>query len=107
MTDDGPTLFDPPRDEGTIEERFRAFDRKHPEVGVLFQRFAEELLAHGHKRYSADSIIHRIRWECSVNPKREGGFKIDNRIVTHYARRLAAEDARFCDFFEFRRLKSK
>lgn len=95
-----PTLFDPaPR---TLDARFLEFDRAHPEVYRLFVRFAEQLLAAGHRRGSAEQLMQRIRWETAVNPERDGGWKLNDHYRARYARKLAAEDARFENWFEFR-----
>jgi hypothetical protein len=36
------------------------------EVVSLFVRFAREVKASGHRHYSSDSILHRIRWHMHV-----------------------------------------
>lgn len=98
------SLFD--REQADIQTRFEAFDREHPEVWRLFQQFAGELLEAGHKHYSADAILHRIRWHYSVE-HRQGTFKITDHLSSRYARKLAhTEPERFADFFEFRNLTS-
>jgi hypothetical protein len=103
---DTATLFDPRSDE-SIDARFVEFDAAHPEVYDLFKRFALELLGRGRERYSADAILHRIRWHYAVNPGKEfDGFKINDHFSSRYARKLAAEDVRFAEFFEFRVLRS-
>jgi hypothetical protein len=104
-----PSLFDGPRgteNEETIDARFAAFDAAHPEVWDLFRRFAGELLASGRERYSADAILHRVRWHYAVNAERDEGFKINDHFSSRYARKLRESDERFADFFEFRRLRT-
>jgi hypothetical protein len=96
-----PTLFAP-----TIQDEFERFDRDHPEVYRAFKWKASQLLAAGHRRYSADAIMHAVRVEADVNAERAGGFKINNNYVSRYARKLADEDPRFAAFFRFRSLKS-
>jgi hypothetical protein len=88
-----------------IQDRFEAFDRQHPEVYGLFVRFAADLLASGRTRGSSDQIMQRIRWESAVNPEKDEGFKINDHCSSRYARKLAAEQSRFEDFFEFRQLR--
>jgi hypothetical protein len=101
-----PTLFNgaprEPRPRLSIEERFANFTRENPEFLPLFKRFAVELLESGRKHGSADAIFHRIRWEVSVVARRENGFKVNDHFTSLCARWLAAEDARFAEFFEFR-----
>jgi hypothetical protein len=91
----------------TIQQRFEAFDAAFPGVFVLFRRFARELRAIGRKRYSADAILHRIRWEFAINPDRAfDDRKINNDFSSRYARKLADEEPAFEEFFEFRVLKT-
>lgn len=107
LPDDAP-LFDPPpvEDDESIDAQFARFDAAHPEVYELFQRFSGELLGRGRAHYSADAILHRIRWHYAVNVDHDGGFKINNNFSSRYARKLAADDQRFAEFFEFRVLRS-
>ena len=91
----------------TIQDRFQEFDAKHPEVFDLFVAFSRELLTAGHESYSADAILHRIRWHFDVNEKRDSGFKINNNFSSRYARKLAAiNPIEFGSFFRFRNLRS-
>ena len=91
----------------TIQEKFEEFDKKHPEVWDLFVRFANELWNAGRTRYSARTIIHRIRWHYDVNKQLDGGFKINNNFSSRYARKLAEQQSdKFGSFFELRELKS-
>ena len=85
-----------------LERRFKEFDRKHPEVFVQFRRFAMEVRRTGKRRFSADAIMHRVRWECiMLGPKMEH-FKINNDHVAFYARKLMEEHPEFRGFFETR-----
>lgn len=97
---DFPSLFSV--NSKTAQERFAEFDAQHPEVYRMFRRFAEELLESGCEHGSAEQIVQRIRWEMSLNREGDSGFRFNNWFRAHYARKLAAEDARFADFFEFR-----
>lgn len=96
------TLFD---HNPSIDERFREFDRENPHVFRLFERFAREVREAGHTRYSADAILHRIRWHCNVEI-RSHDFKINDHFSSRYARLLVETDQSFANFFEFRRLRS-
>ena len=98
--------FEPPNRADKIEVAFRKFHAAHREVYVLFQKYARELTAAGRTRFSADAILHRIRFYHAVNPDKEfEGFKINDNFSSRYAR-LLAEDfpEEFGDFFEFRKL---
>ena len=101
---EAPLLLFP--QEESIQERFAAFDAAHPEIWALFVRFAREARDAGRIRFSADAILHRIRWECDVNERRDGGFKCNDQYAGRYARKLIAEDESFADFFELRGLRT-
>jgi hypothetical protein len=62
------------------------------------------LLASGHRHYSADAVLHVVRFHRDVNRERDGGRKINDHFTSRYARKLMAEDARFAGFFETRAL---
>ncbi len=96
-------LFD---DHRTIAERFAEFDAAHPEVYASFRHFAGVMLARGHQHYSADGIMHIVRFHTEANVAHDGGFKINNNFVALYARKLAGEDERFRTFFAFRQRRS-
>ncbi len=98
-------LFNESEDR-SIQARFEAFHRAHPEVYDLFCRFANEMLIAGHGRYSARAIVHQIRWHHDVNPERHSGFKINDHFSSRYARLLVDSNPRFDGFFELRELKT-
>jgi hypothetical protein len=93
-----PTL--PPVDWAA---NFKEFDKTNPEIYGLFRFFALELLAAGRTRYSARTIIERIRWHQATSSD-DGEFKINNNYIAHYARKLAQEDSRFTEFFTWRKM---
>lgn len=105
-----PTLFDDTRAarrraQAAIE--FEKFDSDNPEVWSLFQRFAFEAFVAGHRRFSADAILHRIRWQTSVEMVAAGGaarlrFKINDHFSAFYARKFARCHPAQSDFFELR-----
>ena len=92
-------------DDRSIQERFEAFDAAHPEVYRLFKQYAEAAMRAGFTRYSASAIFERIRWFHHIE-KGDREFALNNYFRSRYPRKLAAEDPRFVDFFEFRALKS-
>lgn len=111
MTDNAPLFdgfeFDEALWEGISEGSRRAFlryHREHPEVYVLFKRFAGELRAASRERYSARTIVERIRWHYAVNPDcTPDGFKITNYVSPHYARLLIQEEPEWAPFFVLRK----
>jgi hypothetical protein len=98
------TFFDDTR--LTIQQRFEAFHEAHPDVYDLFVRIARQMRDKGHARYSADGILHVIRWHYATSSSGESP-KINNIWSSRYARLLMEEDATFVGFFETRRLKAE
>ena len=88
-----------------ILERFRAFHRANPHVWRLFQdytRNARRVLCH----YSADAILHRVRWNLEVETRSGDGLKINNDFAAYYARMYLATHPDAEGFFELRKRKS-
>lgn len=90
-----------------IQRDFVIFDHAHPEVFRAFVRFVLEAIKAGHRRHSADAILHRVRWEVALNgshfPEK---FKINNNFASRYARKFAKTFPRHAGFFQMRVLKS-
>ncbi len=93
-------------DNRSIDDRFKEFMEKHPAAYELFKRFAWQLRHAGRRRFSADAIIQRIRWECWIGEMEEEDFKFNDHFTSRFARKLIAEDSSFEGFFETRKLKS-
>lgn len=62
--------------------------------------------ARGRKRVSADSIMHRVRWEIDGTWAKSDGFKVNNDFVSRYARLFITHHPEHATFFETRQLKS-
>lgn len=85
----------------TISERFLDFDANNPMVYELFKKFAYQLVRAGRTRYSADAILHRVRWETALKTVGEN-YKINDHYSALYARKLMEDDTNFEGFFETR-----
>lgn len=83
-----------------VRERFLKFHQQNPHVYQLFKRFATEALEAGRTRYSARTLIERIRWHETVET--QGEFKVNDHVFPYYVRMLVAEDPRFDGFFQMR-----
>lgn len=81
---------------------FEQYDRLNPLVWQMFKQFTFEVINAGHMRFSADSILHRIRWETSVITT-DSRFKINNDFSADYARKFITEFPHYNHFFEIRR----
>lgn len=93
--------------DSTKQEQFEAFDRAHPDIYAQFKEIAETVREkRGH--FSARAIIEIIRWErlTSNDAAHDDGFKINDRYLPYFARKLVQEDPSFDGFFAFRRLRA-
>lgn len=87
----------------TIEERFNEFHGSHPEVWTLFVRFSHEVMTAGHEHYSADAVLHRVRWEADIGHCQDAeGYKINNNYSAFYARLFHREYPQHDGFFRTR-----
>jgi hypothetical protein len=99
-----PSLFDGLETESEMDARFWAYDRDNPQVYAEFRRIARELLGRGVTHYGAKAIMEIVRYRTVISGN--DGFKCNNNFTSRFARKLASEDERFADFFEFRELRS-
>lgn len=81
---------------------FELFHENNPQVYELFKHFAREAAARL-PRFSADAILHRIRWWVAVETHDPAGWKINDHWSAFYARLLIKDDPGFAGFFELRR----
>ncbi len=67
----------------------------------LFETLALRVIAAGHKRYSADALLHRIRWHFNID-KGDAAFKANNNWTAPLARWFLANHPDKPGFFELR-----
>lgn len=85
-----------------VGSRAAQYDRENPEIYGLFVRFAVQAHRNGYRRFSANAIFERIRWELAIE-KKDDGFKMNNNYRAFYARKLMAENPEsFAGFFQIR-----
>lgn len=77
-----------------------------PEVCVMFEGYALQAIGSGVTRYSADAILHRIRWHHHVE-KGNRDFKANNNWTSALARWFVAKHPDMKGFFETRKLKEE
>lgn len=94
----------------SLEARFRAYDRAHPDVYREFRDMALRLHNAGVRHYGAGAIFEAIRFHRAVDGRLgdDGdAFKVNNSFRSRYSRKLVAEDpAKWAGFFSFRLLRS-
>lgn len=71
------------------------------DVCLKFESLALELFGLGFKRYSADAILHRIRWHWQVE-RGDRGFKVNDHFTAPLARWFLARNPKAAGFFELR-----
>ncbi|HEY1202182.1 MAG TPA: hypothetical protein VGE79_14415, partial [Niastella sp.] len=88
-----------------LDQDFDRYDAKHPLVYKLFCEVALNLINKGQKHYSADAILHVIRYESAIKKDILEMFKINNNYSSRYARKFMQEYPQHAGFFETRVLK--
>lgn len=97
-------LFDlvpDPKPKDPVTDAFLEFHRENPQVYRLFRSFALQA-KRKRDRFSARTILHRIRWETDVESDDPEGFKINNNWSPYYSRMFEREFPNWKGFFEGR-----
>jgi hypothetical protein len=77
-------------------------DLNNPNVWVLFQKFAFEMIRRGFEHYSGRAVVDRLRWETD-QPIHDGdAFKINNYWSVYYGRKFRDFYPLHADFFRLR-----
>lgn len=72
---------------GDLQRAFLKFHREHPGVWLKFAELALELIDRGIEHYSADAIMHVIRFHTALGDTSvDRAFKIANAHVAYYSR---------------------
>jgi len=88
---------------------FIEFHSKNPKVYAKFCERAQLLIEAGFKRYSADGIMHTIRFDHDIairSTSVDGDghpLKINNDVVRFYAEKWTREHPLHRDFFQSRK----
>lgn len=88
-----------------LEAAFWRFHADNPSVYLLFDRFTHQILAAGFQRYSADAVMHRIRWHTNI-VARNPALRMSNNHAAYYARLWMANNPRHTALFELRAVTS-
>lgn len=82
---------------------FEKFDKENPEVWTLFVHYTLEMIKLGFQRYSADAVMHRVRWESDLKTASRDGLKINDHHVSFFARKFEAAYPQHAGFFRRRK----
>lgn len=66
-----------------------------------FEKLALDLVGMGFARYSADALLHQVRWHWQVE-RGDRGFKVNNNWSAPLARWFLARNQKAAGFFELR-----
>lgn len=69
----------------SIDERFADFCTNNPRIVAEFERRALALIARGREHFSADAILHAIRFDTAMS-EAGGDFKVNNNHASRLAR---------------------
>jgi hypothetical protein len=86
-------------------QAFLDFDTAHPDIWRLFEKLTLQLLAQGKNHYSADAILHVVRFHYDTSTSGECP-KINNNFSACYSRKWAMCHPRQSGFFERRKSKA-
>lgn len=85
---------------------FLAFHAERPGIYRLFVHFAREAKKSGRTTIGAKMIAERIRWECVISRSDGDAWKLNNNMVSRYARMVMQNEPDLVGFFETRKLKT-
>ena len=89
----------------SLDLRFARFVRENPDIVNEFERRALRLIAVGRDHFSADAILHAIRFDTALATKGDV-FAINNDFSSRLARWFAERHPEHAAFFSTRRLAS-
>jgi hypothetical protein len=87
----------------TLFEKWLKFHSANPDIYRLFVKYTKEALGANYDKYSARTIIHRIRWHVLIDTRSEDGFKINNNHSPYYARLFMHDFPHNTGVFELRK----
>jgi hypothetical protein len=84
-----------------LEAAFWRFHLDNPHVYLLFDKFTHQIISAGFRRYSADAVMHRIRWHTNI-VARNPMLRMSNNHAAYYARLWMANNPQHTQLFELR-----
>src|SRR5690349_11750004 len=91
---------------GTIQQRFEAFDQRHPEVYQYLEQQCFELRARGWKHFGIKCLYERTRFYFSVEQDMRENYKLNNNYPSRYVRLLIENHPELEGFFELREIRA-
>jgi hypothetical protein len=95
------TLWDIPA--RSPKSTYEKWDRENPQAYAEFRKLTLRLIRRGIKHYGAKAICEVIRFHTAIHS--QGTFRVNNSVISYYARKFMREFPQHKDFFETRRSK--
>lgn len=92
-------------DTRSIDERFREFHEKNPQVLERLVALARQAIRAGKTRIGAKTLVEVARWHFWLETEGDE-FKINNSFTSRYSRLLVETHPEFEGLFETRELRS-
>ena len=86
-----------------LQQDFWEFHQANPQVFEEFVGLARAMKRTGRRHYSADSIMHKIRFETDLKTTGGDGFKVNNNHVAYYSRLAMDRYPELRGFFHIRK----
>lgn len=90
-----------------IDIQFAVFHEAHPELYKEFVKRTFALINRGKTHYSADAILHIVRYHSEVDGRNMEEYKINNNYSSRYARLFIKDHPAHEDFFKTRKINKK
>jgi hypothetical protein len=89
----------------TIQERFEAFHKTHPEVYAAVVAFSLSVKSKGFKKYAIGAIWERVRWHFAVDS--DNSVQLNDHFRSRYARLVMESEPALLGFFQIRELRAE
>lgn len=90
----------------TIQDFCEKFLADHPEFYPEFVRRARALKQRGFKKFSADAILHGMRYDRAMQTNSTDTYKVNNNLSSRLSRFVEKREEDLRGFFEQRELKA-
>lgn len=89
-----------------VVARFKTWHHQNPHIYEQFKTLANQMRVRGRQRYSARTIIEKMRWDYDIKTTGDV-FEINGDFVPIYVRLLIHDHPEFAGFFELRVIRSR
>lgn len=89
------------RPDSLLVRQFKRFHRENPDFYRLFIRFSLQAASAGRERFSARTVLHRIRWYTSIETRGDV-YKVNDHWSPFYARLFEHDFPEHAGLFEMR-----